>query len=264
MMVLRETGAGGRAGFSCSRVRPIFRVYPARAVPLAAFIPSRDPGRGRGAWGGSASGEAVRRGQSRGRPRRRVTAGQNALRPRALPPAGGGGACRPPRPGGGRLIGGLGQAADLPVAHPVVDEGEEPAGGGDLGDVLGLLPAAGDDGVFDGSDHAVAGDALDGLDQRPAHSFCREPCLVTWPRVTLVSDSRCRGVSPAHEHSCPAFLNRVTSPISPALTPARTRPTPARRSAPAAPARAGGRSTPPAGGPSAAGQPGPRRHARRS
>src|SRR5712692_1291746 len=31
------------------------RCYPVRAVPLAAFIPSRDPGRGRGAWGGSAS-----------------------------------------------------------------------------------------------------------------------------------------------------------------------------------------------------------------
>ncbi len=52
-----ETGAGGRAGLSCSRVRPIFRVYPARAVPLAAFIPSRDPGRSRGAWGWSASGK---------------------------------------------------------------------------------------------------------------------------------------------------------------------------------------------------------------
>src|SRR5260221_11822847 len=143
MMWLRETGAGGRAGFSCSRVRPIFRVYPARAVPLAAFIPSRDPGRGRGAWGGSASGEAVRRGQSRGRPRRRVTAGQNAWRPRALPPAGGRWSCRPPGRGDGRLIGGLGQAAGLPVAHPVVGEGEGPAGGGGPGGVFCLRSAAG-------------------------------------------------------------------------------------------------------------------------
>jgi hypothetical protein len=31
---------------------------PVRAVPLAAFIPSRGPGRGRGAWGGFASGGA--------------------------------------------------------------------------------------------------------------------------------------------------------------------------------------------------------------
>ena len=31
------------------------RCLPVRAVPLAAVIPSRVPGRGRGAWGGSAS-----------------------------------------------------------------------------------------------------------------------------------------------------------------------------------------------------------------
>jgi hypothetical protein len=31
-----------------------------------------------------------------------------------------------------------------------------------------LFPAAGDDGVFDGADHRVAGNPLDGLDQRPA------------------------------------------------------------------------------------------------
>src|SRR5258708_19164457 len=79
------------------------------------------PAVGRGAWGGSASGEAVRRGQSRRRPRRRVTAGQNVWRPRALPPAGGGGSCRPPGPGGRRLVGGVGQGADLPVAHPLVE-----------------------------------------------------------------------------------------------------------------------------------------------
>ena len=42
-----------------------------------------------------------------------------------------------------------GEAADAPVAHAVVDQGEQLAGGGDLGDVLGLLAAAGDDGVLD-------------------------------------------------------------------------------------------------------------------
>ncbi len=40
----------------CFQFRPRFRVVPVRAVPLAAFIPSRVPGRGRGAWGGFASG----------------------------------------------------------------------------------------------------------------------------------------------------------------------------------------------------------------
>ena len=32
---------------------------------------------------------------------------------------------------------------------------------------------------------------------------------MTWPRATLASDSRCRGVRPAHEHSWPAVRNRV-------------------------------------------------------
>ena len=44
---------------------------------------------------------------------------------------------------------GAGQAADLPVAQAVEHQGEEPAGGGDLGDVAGFLPAAGDDAGFD-------------------------------------------------------------------------------------------------------------------
>ncbi len=53
-----------------------------------------------------------------------------------------------------------------------------------------------------------------------------EPCLVMRPRATLVSDSRCWGVSPAHEHSASAERNRVTSPISATNTAANTRPTP--------------------------------------
>ena len=39
----------------CLGPSPRYRVIPVRAVPLAAFIPSRAPGRGRGAWGGFAS-----------------------------------------------------------------------------------------------------------------------------------------------------------------------------------------------------------------
>src|SRR5262245_49494285 len=34
-----------------------------------------------------------------------------------------------------------------------------------------------------------------------AHRKIGDPCLVMWPRLTLTSDPRCRGVSPAQEHS---------------------------------------------------------------
>ena len=63
----RAAGNGSRLGGTGIRlfqVVPMFRVHPVRAVPLAAFIPSRVPGRGRGAWGGftSRSGGANQRG----------------------------------------------------------------------------------------------------------------------------------------------------------------------------------------------------------
>ena len=114
-----------------------------------------------------------------------------------IPPAGAAG------PGAG---GGSGQAADLVVAHPVEDEGEQLAGGGDLGDVLCFLPAAGDDGVLALADR-VAG-RVRWMASVSAQRSIRDPCLVTCPRATLRSDSRWRGVSPAHEHSCPALRNR--------------------------------------------------------
>src|ERR1039458_10173019 len=69
-----ELGAGNGSrgavlgGFSCFQVRPRSGGPPVRAVPLAAFIPSRVPGRGRGAWGGSASEEAGQAGSIRGTP----------------------------------------------------------------------------------------------------------------------------------------------------------------------------------------------------
>src|SRR5712691_13135883 len=94
--------------------------------------------------------------------------GQNAWRPRAWPSARECCSCCPGRLGGGRVFAGLGQAADLPVAHPVEDQSEQLAGGGDLRDVLRFLAPAGDDGVLRAADHAVFRDALDGLDQRPA------------------------------------------------------------------------------------------------
>src|SRR5258706_9604625 len=129
MMWLRGNGSRG-CGDSVVSGPSQVRCYPVRAVPLAAFIPSRDPGRGRGAWGGSASGETVRRGQSRGPPRRRIAAGEKDLGPRPPPPARGNWSYPPPGRGGGQFAGRLGQATGLPRAPPLVNPGPEPGGGG--------------------------------------------------------------------------------------------------------------------------------------
>src|SRR4051795_5023150 len=59
-----------------------------------------------------------------------------------------------------------------------------------------------------------------------AHRTRWLPCLVMWPRWTLVSDSRWEGVSPAHEHRCRAVGKRVTSPISATKMAAMIGPTP--------------------------------------
>ncbi len=53
-----------------------------------------------------------------------------------------------------------------------------------------------------------------------------EPALVMGPRMTLVSDSMCLGVSPAHEHRCRAVGKRRTSPISATKMAAMVGPTP--------------------------------------
>ncbi len=53
-----------------------------------------------------------------------------------------------------------------------------------------------------------------------------EPCLVMCPRRTTVSDSRCWGVSPAHEHRWLGSAKRCTSPISATNTAPRIGPTP--------------------------------------
>ena len=42
-----------------------------------------------------------------------------------------------------------------------------------------------------------------------AHRTSFDPCLVTLPRRTLRSDSRCLGVSPAHEHNASGVGKRV-------------------------------------------------------
>src|ERR1035437_8260999 len=54
----------------------------------------------------------------------------------------------------------------------------------------------------------------------------REPCLVTRPRRTWVSDSWCLGVRPAQQVSFDADANRVMSPISATRTAARVGPIP--------------------------------------
>jgi hypothetical protein len=73
--------------------------------------------------------------------------------------------------------------------------GEQLARCGDLGDVLSLLAAAGEDVLLPPAQRVAGGHVLDRFDQRPPHD--RRPLLVMCARRTLVSDSRCRGVSPA-------------------------------------------------------------------
>ncbi len=58
------------------------------------------------------------------------------------------------------------------------------------------------------------------------HRIKTGPCLVIRPQRTSSLDSRCLGVSPAHEHNCRAGGNRVTSPISATNTAPSTRSTP--------------------------------------
>ena len=53
-----------------------------------------------------------------------------------------------------------------------------------------------------------------------------EPCLVMCPRCTTVSDSRWRGVSPAHEHRWAGSVKRCASPTSATNTAASVGPIP--------------------------------------
>src|SRR5258705_2193266 len=62
----------------------------------------------------------------------------------------------------------VGQGSDVSVAQPVVDEGEQLAGRGDLGDVAA---AAGLDPLAIKGDFCGVRLALDGLDSRPPHEF---------------------------------------------------------------------------------------------
>ena len=208
-----DGAAGNGSRFSGMRLSgpvPRYRGDPGAGSAAGCIHPFACPRPWPGGMGRVRVG-AVRRGQSERRRARRVAGGRIAC---GLAPGGGaeclaasrpghcpgrGWSCRPLARRGRGAVGGPGQAADLVVAHPVEDEGEQLAGGGDLGDVLCFLPAAGDDGVLALADRVAGRGPLDSLVS--AQRSIRDPCLVTCPRATLRSDSRWRGVSPAHEHS---------------------------------------------------------------
>ena len=112
--------------------------------------------------------------------------------------------------------------AHMAVAEPVLAEGEDVAGDGDLGDVA---PAA----LGDPLEHrpqrpAASGNLLGGLGQRPAQ---RGGALVgDVPQACLPSELRTLGVRPAQAHRCRAVGKRVTSPTSAMISTAVERPTP--------------------------------------
>ncbi|GAA1834214.1 hypothetical protein GCM10009735_82290 [Actinomadura chokoriensis] len=67
-----------------------------------------------------------------------------------------------------RVLGGDGgvvEGPDVAVAHAVEDQDGQMAGGGDLGDVAGLLAAAGQDAVADRADEGAGALPLDRFDQ---------------------------------------------------------------------------------------------------
>ena len=208
-MAGRAKAAGAGTGYVVV-VRPTCR--PLSGQASAAVIPSGVPGLpAAGAWGGFA----------------RRAAG--SIRGAAAPPRGGGQTCTRSRAARVRACASCaparaGERPDLPVAHGVEDAGEQLAGRGGLGDVARLVAAAGDDVVLALARRVPAGWCW--IASTSAQRSSGEPCLVMWPRVTLVSDSRCRGVSPAQEHSRAGPGTGVMSPISATITAASTGPMP--------------------------------------
>ena len=136
-------GEGSRRGWACvfGCGGPMAGLRPGRPAGLHTSLrgsPACLPGcmgRLRGWPGGVNHAGARAAGPAAAGARR----GQYVARPRARPRA------RSRSCGLSRPVG----AADVPVAHAVEDQGEQLAGGGDLGGVLGLGAAAGDDGVLD-------------------------------------------------------------------------------------------------------------------
>ena len=150
MLASREAGAARAWRVSGCLVRPMSGV-PVAGSAAGCSHPFACPGRGWVAWGGSASERGGQAGSIKGAPALLGRRGRHRgdLAPGRWPA---GLFMRPALAGRGP-----GQAADLPVAQAVEDQGEQPAGGGDLRDVLGFLTAAGDDRVFDRAGDRVRG-----------------------------------------------------------------------------------------------------------
>ena len=141
--VIRGGGEGSRRGWVCvfGCGSPMAGLRPGR--PAGCIHPFACPRHAcRGAWGGYAAGRAGSITRAPALPGRRWPVpggGQYVARPRAPPRA------RSRSCGLSRAA----DAADVPVAHAAEDQGEQLAGGSDLGGVLGLGTAAGDDAVLD-------------------------------------------------------------------------------------------------------------------
>jgi hypothetical protein len=114
---------------------------------------------------------------------------------------------------------GRSEAPDLTVTQPVVDQREEFAGRSHPSFVAAPSFRNPPVVVFDG----VVAVVLE-MASIAAHRTNGGPCLVIDPRCTVVSDSRCRGVSPAQDVTCFADPNLVTSPNSAQKIAARTGP----------------------------------------
>ena len=102
------------------------------------------------------------------------------------------------------------EAADLAVAQPVVAEGEDLAGDGDLGDLAAA--AFGDPLVLGAERPAAGGSVLRGLSQRPAQDRGALVGDVSQPGLAIGAAHG--GVSPAQAHRCRAVGKRLTSPTS--------------------------------------------------
>ena len=109
-----------------------------------------------------------------------------------------------------RLAGGSGQAADLPVPQAVEHQGEQPPGGGHLCDVLASFPRRAMMACLTAPITESRG--IRWTASMTAQRSIGDPCLVTWPQVTLTSDSRCRGVSPAQAAAAWPSAARAAGP----------------------------------------------------
>ncbi len=121
----------------------------------------------------------------------------------------------------GRSCAGPVQAADMPVTQPVVDQGEQFAGGGDHSDVA---PAAAPDLITDLPQSVMLADALDGFHCGPSEEGVA--LLGDPPAVNLGIGLVVCGSQPGPAAYWPGLGKRCTSPISATNTAPRIAPTP--------------------------------------